>query len=76
MEDTVKRNLWTMLALLVLLSLVAACAGAPAAEPGQRRPRSGRVVDAGAYKIILMIDSTEIQTKKLEILDDPILNNE
>jgi hypothetical protein len=30
-------------------------------------------VDAGVYNIILMIDGTEIQTKKLEILDDPIL---
>jgi len=47
---------------------------APPAEEGQRRARSGREVDAGVYKIVLMIDGEEKQAKKLEIQDDPILN--
>ena len=49
---------------------------APPAQEGQRRARSGREVDAGVYKIILMIDGEEIQTKKLDIRDDPILNRD
>jgi hypothetical protein len=47
---------------------------APQEQTGQRRARSGREVDAGIYKIILLVDGEEIQTKKLEIIDDPILN--
>ena len=38
MEDTVKRNIWTILTLLVLLSLVAACGGATAPEPAAEDP--------------------------------------
>jgi hypothetical protein len=49
---------------------------APPARPGQRRPRSSGVVDAGVYRMILMVDGKEVQTKKLEILDDPILNTQ
>jgi hypothetical protein len=46
---------------------------APPAQEGQRRFRGGREVDAGVYKISFMIDGEEIQTKELEIQDDPIL---
>jgi photosystem II stability/assembly factor-like uncharacterized protein len=49
---------------------------APPAQPGQRRPRSGQVVDAGVYKLTLMVDDEEIETKKLEIQEDPILNRD
>jgi photosystem II stability/assembly factor-like uncharacterized protein len=49
---------------------------APPDQEGQRRFRSAREVDAGIYKVILMIDGEEIQTKKLEIRDDPILNRD
>ncbi len=45
---------------------------APQAQPGQRRTRSGGEVDAGVYKIVFLVDGEEIQTKKLEILEDPI----
>jgi photosystem II stability/assembly factor-like uncharacterized protein len=47
---------------------------APQAQAGQSRARSGGEVAAGVYKIVFMVDGEEIQTKKLEILDDPILN--
>jgi hypothetical protein len=47
---------------------------APQAQAGQRRARSGREVDAGVYKIVFLVDGKEIQIKKLEILDDPVLN--
>jgi photosystem II stability/assembly factor-like uncharacterized protein len=49
---------------------------APPAQTGQRRFRGGREVDAGVYKIVFMIDGEEKQTKKVEILDDPILNRD
>jgi ABC-type sugar transport system substrate-binding protein/ABC-type branched-subunit amino acid transport system substrate-binding protein len=38
MEDIVKRNLWTILTLLVLLSLVAACGGAATPAPATEKP--------------------------------------
>jgi photosystem II stability/assembly factor-like uncharacterized protein len=47
---------------------------APQAQADQRRARPGGEVDAGVYKIILIADGEEIQTKKMEIFDDPILN--
>ena len=47
---------------------------APPRQAGQRRARSGREVDSGVYKIVFMVDGKEIQTKRLEILDDPVLN--
>ena len=47
---------------------------APQAQAGQRRSRSGGEVAAGVYKIVFMVDGEEVQTKKFEILEDPILN--
>jgi hypothetical protein len=47
---------------------------APPRQEGQRRARTGGEVAAGVYKIVFMVDGEEIQTKKLEIHDDPILN--
>jgi hypothetical protein len=47
---------------------------APPEQEGQRRARSGREVDAGVYKIVFLVDGKEVVIKKLEILDDPILN--
>lgn len=47
---------------------------APPAEEGQRRFRGGSEVDAGTYKITLLVGGKELQTKRLEIKDDPILN--
>jgi hypothetical protein len=46
---------------------------APPAQAGQRRPRSGGEVEAGVYKIVFLVNGEEVQTKKLEILDDPIM---
>lgn len=46
----------------------------PPSREGQRRARSGREVPAGTYKIVLTVDGEEIQTKKLEVLEDPILD--
>ncbi len=45
----------------------------PPAEEGQRRFRGGREVDAGTYKITLLVGGKELQTKRLEVKDDPIL---
>jgi len=47
---------------------------APQSQAGQRRARSGGEVDSGVYKIVFIVDGEETQTKRLEILDDPILN--
>ena len=46
----------------------------PPRQAGQRRARTGGEVAAGIYKIVFMVDGIEIQTKKLEILEDPILD--
>jgi photosystem II stability/assembly factor-like uncharacterized protein len=45
----------------------------PPGQDGQRRFRGGREVDAGTYKITLIVDGKEVQTKKLEVGNDPIL---
>jgi hypothetical protein len=46
----------------------------PPRQAGQRRARTGGEVAAGIYKIVFMVDGIEVQTKKLEILEDPILD--
>jgi hypothetical protein len=46
---------------------------APPRQEGQRRARSGGEVAAGVYKIVFMVDSKEVQIKKFEVEDDPIL---
>ena len=43
------------------------------AQAGQRRARQEEELAAGVYKIVFFVDGEEIQTKKLEILEDPIL---
>ena len=44
-------------------------------EGQQRRFRGGgRLVDAGAYKVTLMIGEEEIATQTLKVVDDPILS--
>jgi photosystem II stability/assembly factor-like uncharacterized protein len=47
---------------------------APTRQAGQRRARSGGEVAAGVYKIVFKVDGKQVQTKKLEVLEDPILN--
>lgn len=44
-------------------------------EGGQQPPRRRRVstVDAGTYKVTLVVDDKEIVTKKFKVIDDPIL---
>jgi hypothetical protein len=46
---------------------------APPEQAGQRRRRSGEEVGAGVYKVVMVIDGEEVQTKKVEIQEDPIL---
>jgi len=46
---------------------------APPRQEGQRRARSGGEVAAGVYKIVFVVDGKEVQIKKLEVEDDPIL---
>lgn len=49
---------------------------APPAQAGQRRARMGREVEAGVYKIVFVVDGKEVQTKKLTVEIDPILNQD
>jgi len=44
-------------------------------EEGQRSRRrsSGAVIEAGTYKVTLVVDDKEVMTQKFKIIDDPIL---
>ncbi len=42
-------------------------------QEGQRRRRFGQEVEAGIYKITLMVDGKEVTTAELEVEDDPLL---
>jgi hypothetical protein len=44
---------------------------APAAE-GQRFPRAAALVDPGKYRVTLIVDEKEIETKELEVILDPL----
>ena len=46
---------------------------APPMQPGQRRARAGREVEAGVFKVTFLVDGQVVQTKKCEVVDDPIL---
>jgi hypothetical protein len=47
---------------------------APQEEGNQQQRRRGRsLVEAGTYKVTLMVNDEEVVTKKLKVIDDPIL---
>ena len=47
----------------------------PESEDGaQRRRGRGALVNPGSFKVSLMIDGKEVMSKKLEVIQDPILN--
>jgi hypothetical protein len=47
---------------------------APAAE-GQRFPRAAALVDPGKYRVTLIVDEKEVETKELEVIPDPLFRD-
>jgi hypothetical protein len=43
-------------------------------QEGQPRRRGAPLVEAGMYKVTLMVDDKEIATKDLKVINDPIMN--
>ncbi len=43
-------------------------------QEGQPRRRGAPLVEAGVYKVTLMVDDKEIATKDLKVINDPIMN--
>ncbi|MCJ7679230.1 MAG: hypothetical protein MUP70_00755, partial [Candidatus Aminicenantes bacterium] len=46
----------------------------PEGETRGNRARGGRMVDAGTYKVCLMVGDEEVASQKVRVIDDPILN--
>ncbi|MCJ7679168.1 MAG: hypothetical protein MUP70_00440, partial [Candidatus Aminicenantes bacterium] len=48
--------------------------GKPPAEQGGRGGGRRPLVDAGEYTVTLVVDDSEVETRKVKVVDDPILN--